>query len=70
MYINPDMTAGFSGHFPIFHLVFFVFKSLLRIVRQCTEKIAILSQNPQSHVRIMIYRKWAGRGGVAKSLNT
>ena len=55
MYINPDMTAGLSGHFPLFHLVFVVFKSLLGIVRQGSEKIAILSPNPQSHVRIMIY---------------
>ena len=54
------MTPRLSGHFSIFGLVFFVLKSLLRIVRQWSrEKIAILSLKPCSHVRILIYRTWA-----------
>ena len=54
------MTPRLSGHFSIFGLVFFVFKSLLGIARQWSlEKFAILSLKPQSRVRILIYRKRA-----------
>ena len=54
------MTPRVSGHFSIFGLVFFVFKSLLGIARQWSlEKFAILSPKPQSRVRILIYRKRA-----------
>ena len=49
------MTPRLSGHFSIFGLVFFVFKSLLRIARQWSrEKFAILTQKPRSHVEILI----------------
>ena len=45
-----------SGHFSIFGLVFFVFKSLLKIARQWSrENFAILTLKPRSHVRILIY---------------
>ena len=49
------MTPWHSGHFSIFGVVFFAFKSLLRIARQ----LAILTLWPRSHVRILIYRTWA-----------
>ena len=56
------MTPRLSGHFSIFGLVFFVFKSLLGIARQWSrEKFAILTLKPRSHVRILIYRAWAIR---------
>ena len=46
------MTPRLSGHFSIFGLVFFVFNSLLGIVRQWTrEKAAILTLKPRSHVK-------------------
>ena len=49
--------------FSIFSLVFFVLKSLLGIVRQWSlEKFAILTLQPRSHVRILIYRTWTVRG--------
>ena len=54
------MTPRFSGHFSIFGLAFFVLKSLLGIARQWScEKFAILTLNPWSHDRILIYRMWA-----------
>ena len=54
------MTPRLSGHFSIFGLVFFVLKSLLGIARQWSrEKFAILTLKPWSHVRILIYRRWA-----------
>ena len=46
------MTPRLSGHFSIFGLVFFVFNSLLGIVRQWTrEKSPILTLKPWSHVK-------------------
>ena len=45
------MTPRLSGHFPIFGLVFFVFKSLLAILRQWSLK---KNCKPRSHVRILI----------------
>ena len=43
--------------FTVFGSVFFVPKSLLGIARQWSrKKIAILTLNPQDHVRILIYR--------------
>ena len=54
------MTPRLSGHFSISVLVFFVLKSLLGIARQWSrEKFAVLSLNPRSHFRILIYRTWA-----------
>ena len=54
------MTLRLSGHFSTFDLVFFVLKSLLGIARQWSrKKFAIFSVKRQSHVRILIYRKWA-----------
>ena len=44
------MTPRLSGHFSIFGLVFFVFKTLLGIVRQWTQS-AILTLKPRSHVK-------------------
>ena len=50
------MTLRLSGHFSIFGLVFFVFKSLLGIVRQWgLEKFAILALKPWIHVKILVY---------------
>ena len=46
------MIPRLSGHFSIFGLVFFVFNSLLGIVRQWTrEKSAILALKPWGHVK-------------------
>ena len=54
------MTPRFTGHFSIFCLVFFVVKSLLRIVRQCgREKLAILLIKSWSQGSILIYQVWA-----------
>ena len=54
------MTPRFTGHFSIFCLVFFVVKSLLRIVRQCSrEKLAILLIKSWSQGSILIYQVWA-----------
>ena len=54
------MTLRLSGHFSLFGLVFFVFKSPLGIVRQRShEKFLILTQKPHSRVRILIYQTWA-----------
>ena len=51
------MTPRLSGHFSIFGLVFSVLKSLLVVVRQWSrENFAILSPEPRSRVRILIYR--------------
>ena len=59
MYKNSDMTPRLSGHFSIFGLVFFVLKSLLGIAKQWSrQQFAILTLNPRSHVRILIYRTW------------
>ena len=53
-------TPRLSGHFSIFGLVFFVLKSLLGIARHWSrEKFAVLSLNPRSYFRILIYRTWA-----------
>ena len=50
------MTQRLTGHFSVFGLVFFVLKTLLGIARQWShEKIAILSLNPQSHDRTLVY---------------
>ena len=47
----------------MFSLVFFVLKSLLGIARQWSlEKFAILTLQPRSHVRTLIYRTWTIRG--------
>ena len=47
-------------HFSIFGSVFFVLKSVLAIARQRShEKFAILILKPRSHVKILIYRRWA-----------
>ena len=54
------MTPRLSGDFSTFGLVFFVLKSLLGIARQWSrEKFAILTLKPRSHVRVLIYRRWA-----------
>ena len=54
------MTPRLSGHFSTFGLVFFVFKSLLRIARQRShEKVTILALKPWSQERILIHRTWA-----------
>ena len=63
------MTPRLSGHFSIFHFVFFVLKSLLGIARQWSlEKFAILTLKPQIHVRILI--PWTWVIGNAQSLKT
>ena len=50
------MTPRLSNHFSTFGLVFFVFKSLLEIVRQWSrEKSAILTLKPRSRVGIILY---------------
>jgi len=55
-YQVPNMTSRLSSHFSIFDLVFFVFKSLLRIARQWSHvKFAILTLKPRSHVRIILF---------------
>ena len=60
MYLNSNMTPRFSSHFSILGLVFFLLKSLLGIARQWSrKKIAILTLQPRSYVRILIYRTWA-----------
>ena len=61
IYYNSNMTPRLSGHFSIFGLVFFVLKSLLRIVRQWSlENIPILTLKPQSVMMLLrIYRTWA-----------
>ena len=52
------MTPMLSGHFSIFGLVFFVFKSLLGIAKQWShEKFAIFTPKPRSHVGILTYIK-------------
>ena len=54
------MTPRLSGDFCTFGLVFFVLKSLLGIASQWSrEKFAILTLKPRSHVRVLIYRRWA-----------
>ena len=54
------MTPRLSGHFSTFDLVIFVLKSLLGIARQWSlEKFAVLTLKPWSHVRILIYLRWA-----------
>ena len=53
------MAPRHSGQTSIFDVVFFVAKSLLGIERQEKhEKLAILTREPRSHVRILIYRTW------------
>ena len=50
------MTTRLSGHFSIFSLVFFVFKSLLGIARQWSrKKFAILTLTRRSHARFLVY---------------
>ena len=50
------MTPRLSGHISISGLVFVVLKFLMGIARQWSrEKFAILSLNPRSHVKILIY---------------
>ena len=54
------MTPRLSGDFCTFGLLFFVLKSLLGIASQWSrEKFAILTLKPRSHVRVLIYRRWA-----------
>ena len=54
------MIPRLSGHFCTFGLVFSLLNSLLGIARQWSrEKFAILTLQPRSHVRILIYRTWA-----------
>ena len=55
------MIPRLSGHFSIFGLVVFVLKSLLELARQwsCEKLFAILTLNPWSHDRILIYQVWA-----------
>ena len=51
--LNSNATPRLSGHFSIFGLVFFVFKSILGIVRQWSrERFAILTLKPWSHVML------------------
>ena len=51
------MTPRLSGHFSIFGL-FFLCSNLFWELRDngVVKKIAILTLNPQGHVRILIYR--------------
>ena len=48
------MTPRLSGHFSIFGLVFFVFKSLLGIARRWGR-----DPKPRRHLRILTYQRWA-----------
>ena len=49
-------AQGKFGHFSIFGSIFFKLKSLLGIVGQrSSEKFAVLTLKPRSHVRILIY---------------
>ena len=53
IYLNSNMTRRLSGHFSVFGLVFFVFKSLLGIARQWSrENFSVLTLKPRGHVRI------------------
>ena len=51
------MTSRLSCYISVFGLVFFVLKSPLGIRENGLS--VILSVKPRSHVRILIYRKWA-----------
>ena len=54
-----NMAPRLSGQTSILGDVFFVFKSLLGIVRQKKLKIfKFFSRKPRSHVRILMYRTW------------
>ena len=54
IYQKSNMSSRLSGHFSIFGLVFFVFKSLLGIVRQWGgKKTAVLTLKPRS-LRVML----------------
>ena len=56
------MAPRLSGHCSLFGVLIFVFRSLLEIARQWSrEEFAILTLNPRSHVRVLIYRTWAIR---------
>ena len=56
IYQYSNMTPRLSGQTSIFGVVFFVSKSLLGIERQKKLKnVAILTRNPRSDVRILIY---------------
>ena len=57
MYQYSNMAPRLSGQTSKFGVVFFVSKSLLEIKRQKKlQKFAILTREPRSHVRILIYR--------------
>ena len=57
IYQYSNMAPRLSGQTSIFGVIFFVSKSLLGIEGQKEiQKFAILTQKPQSHVRMIIYR--------------
>ena len=59
IYQYSDLATRFSGHTSIFGGVFFVSKSLWEFrSKNKILKIAILTQKPQIHVRILIYWTW------------
>ena len=59
MYQYSNTAPRLSGQTSIFGVVFFVSKSLSGIERQKKlAKIAILTQKPWSHARILIYQTW------------
>ena len=59
IYQYSNMAPRLSGPTSIFGVVFFVFKSLLGIERQRKlRRFTILTLQPRSHVRILIYRTW------------
>ena len=52
------LLSEFSGHFSLFGLVFFVFKSLLGIGRQWSlEKFAILTLKSRSPVKVLRFER-------------
>ena len=59
IYQYSNMVPRLSGQTSIFGVVFFVSKSLLGIERQKKlKKFTILTRQPRSHVRILMYRTW------------
>ena len=68
--IYSNMTTRLSGHFLYLVWFFFVLKSLLAIATQwSSEKFAILTLKPRSHVKILIYRTWAIRNNQKECYN-
>ena len=54
-----NMTSSLSGQTSMFGVVFFVSKSLLKIEGQKHhEEFAILTREPRTHARILIYWTW------------